>query len=58
MGAPVIHGLKLANGAKIENFKLDFEAQQAQYIRVSIQPLSKTPKGGGAWLFVDEILVN
>ena len=45
-------------GAKIENFKLDFEAQQAQYIRVSIQPLSKTPKGGGAWLFVDEILVN
>ena len=45
-------------GAKIENFKLDFEAQQAQYIRVSIQPLTKTPKGGGAWLFVDEILVN
>lgn len=45
-------------GAKIENFKLDFKKQQAQYLRVTIKPLSETPKGGGAWLFVDEILVN
>ena len=46
-------------GAKIENFKLKFEARKdIQFIRVTVEPLAMTPKGGGAWLFLDEILVN
>ncbi|MDN3595429.1 glycoside hydrolase family 20 protein [Zunongwangia endophytica] len=46
-------------GAKIENFKMNFETQQdIQFVRVSIEPLAKTPKGGGAWLFLDEIKVK
>ncbi|RXG18551.1 hexosaminidase [Leeuwenhoekiella aestuarii] len=46
-------------GAKIENFKLKFETRKGiQFILVTVEPLSKTPNGGGAWLFLDEILVN
>ncbi|WBL25227.1 glycoside hydrolase family 20 protein [Zunongwangia sp. HGR-M22] len=46
-------------GAKIENFKLKFETQEnIQFVRVSIEPLAKTPNGGGAWLFLDEIQVK
>ena len=44
---------------KIENFKLKFETRKGiQFIRVTVEPLAKTPNGGGAWLFLDEILVN
>jgi len=46
-------------GAKIENFELKFETQEKiQFVRVSIEPLAKTPNGGGAWLFLDEIQVK
>ena len=46
-------------GAKIENFKMKFEARKnVQFVRVTVQPLTETPKGGGAWLFLDEILVK
>ncbi|RXG21414.1 glycoside hydrolase family 20 protein [Leeuwenhoekiella marinoflava] len=46
-------------GAKIENFKMKFESRKnVQFVRVTIEPLAETPKGGGAWLFLDEILVK
>ncbi len=45
--------------AKIENFEISFEPRKdVQFVRVSIQPLAKTPKGGNAWLFLDEIQVK
>lgn len=45
--------------AKIENFELKFEPRKnIQFLRVTIEPLAQTPKGGSAWLFLDEIQVN
>lgn len=45
-------------GAKIRNFKMGFEPRNVQFIRIRIEPLAKTPKGGSAWLFLDEIIVK
>ena len=46
-------------GAKIDNFKMGFELQEnIRFVRVSVEPLAKTPNGGGAWLFLDEIQIK
>ena len=40
------------------DFKVSFEAQSVRYVKVIAKNLGKTPKGGNAWLFVDEIIIN
>ncbi|MDT0675881.1 glycoside hydrolase family 20 protein [Autumnicola musiva] len=41
----------------IKDFSVDFEEQEARYIRVSVEPRSFSGRRG-SWLFIDEILVN
>lgn len=42
----------------LKDFKVSFEAQSVRYVKVIAKNLGKTPKGGNAWLFVDEILIK
>ncbi|WP_165734235.1 family 20 glycosylhydrolase [Polaribacter sp. 20A6] len=42
----------------LKDFKVSFEAQSVRYVKVIAKNLGKTPKGGNAWLFVDEIIIN
>ncbi|WP_235291682.1 beta-N-acetylhexosaminidase [Portibacter lacus] len=42
----------------LEHFKISFEKQNAQFIKVKITNLGSPPKGGGAWIFLDEITVE
>ncbi|TDN95037.1 hexosaminidase [Salegentibacter sp. 24] len=45
--------------AKIKNFKIGFESKDnIEFVRLSVEPLENNPKGGGSWLFLDEILVK
>lgn len=44
--------------ADLIDFKINFEETNTRYIKVSTQKLEKSPKGGGTWIFIDEILVN
>jgi hexosaminidase len=47
-----------ANGASaLQDFELDFEQKLARYVKVKVENLGKSPTGGDAWLFIDEILV-
>ena len=42
----------------LKDFKVSFEKQTARYVKVFAKNLKKSPKGGGVWLFVDEILIK
>lgn len=44
--------------AQLKEFTFDFDKQSARYVKVKAVNLKKSPKGGGTWLFVDEILVE
>lgn len=43
--------------AELKDFSLEFPSAQAQYIKLKIKNLAHPPKGGDAWLFIDEIQV-
>ncbi len=43
---------------ELKDFTIRFNKQQATHVQVKAVSLKKTPSGGGAWLFVDEIVVN
>ncbi|MEX1382026.1 family 20 glycosylhydrolase, partial [Lutibacter sp.] len=45
-------------GSDLKEFKVEFLAQKAQYVKVIATNLKQTPTGGGVWLFVDEILID
>jgi hexosaminidase len=42
----------------LKEFKISFEKQAVRYVKVSAKNLTKTPEGGGVWLFVDEIIIH
>ncbi|PRX39922.1 glycoside hydrolase family 20 protein [Salegentibacter salegens] len=47
------------SSAKIENFSVEFDTQNnIEFVRVTVEPLENNPKGGGSWLFLDEIQVK
>ena len=43
---------------ELKDFTIDFEEQEVRFIKVKAINLKDTPKGGGSWLFVDEILID
>ncbi len=43
---------------QLKDFVLEFNEQETRYIKVKAANLGKTPRGGNAWLFVDEIIVE
>ena len=43
---------------KMEDFNIKFDQLETQFVKVIATCLKETPKGGGAWLFIDEILVK
>ena len=43
---------------QLKEFTIDFDERSARYVKVKAVNLKKSPKGGGTWLFVDEILVE
>jgi hexosaminidase len=43
---------------ELKDFKINFQKQNARYVKVIACNLKKSPKGESSWLFVDEILVN
>jgi hexosaminidase len=48
-----------SNLITLRNFKIQFDdVVEAQFIKVIATCLKNTPQGGGAWLFVDEILIE
>jgi hexosaminidase len=46
------------SGATLKDFTLNFDKQKTRFVKVKASCLEKNPRGGGAWLFVDEILIN
>lgn len=44
--------------SELKDFKINFEKQNARYVKVIAGNLKKSPKGEDSWLFVDEISVN
>jgi hexosaminidase len=45
-------------GSELKEFKIEFSAQKAQYVKVIATNLKNTPEGGDTWLFIDEILID
>ena len=43
--------------ASLKDFVLKFAAKESRYVRVKLKNVKTPPKGGDAWLFIDEILV-
>ncbi len=41
-----------------KDFTVNFPEQSARFVKVKAKALENNPRGGGVWLFVDEILVN
>ncbi|MEC3907186.1 glycoside hydrolase family 20 protein [Tamlana sp. 2201CG12-4] len=44
--------------AELKDFKISFKERKVRFVKVKAICLEKSPKGGGAWLFVDEILLK
>ena len=43
--------------ATLKDFVLKFSPTEARYIKITLKNVKTPPKGGDAWLFIDEILV-
>ena len=43
--------------SSLKDFVLKFSPVEARYIKLTLKNVKTSPKGGGAWLFIDEILV-
>lgn len=43
--------------ASLKDFSLKFAPEQARYLKLTLKNVKTPPKGGDAWLFVDEVLV-
>ncbi|QTE22209.1 glycoside hydrolase family 20 protein [Polaribacter cellanae] len=50
--------LKVSPNIEIKDFIINFKSERARYVKVIAKSVKKTPNGGGAWLFVDEIVVE
>ena len=44
--------------ADLMDFKIEFNTVKARYVKVVANKLKEAPKGGGVWLFIDEILIQ
>ncbi|MNL46151.1 F5/8 type C domain protein [compost metagenome] len=44
--------------SELKDFKIDFQKQNARFVKIIAINLRKSPKGDSSWLFVDEIVVN
>lgn len=44
--------------AVLSDFLITFEKQKARYVKIAVTNLGSPPKGGDAWLFIDEILID
>ena len=42
----------------LKDFVVDFKEQKVRFVKVIATSLKQTPKGGGVWLFVDEVLIE
>ncbi|MCG2461141.1 family 20 glycosylhydrolase [Flavobacteriaceae bacterium F89] len=42
----------------LKDFNIDFEAQKVRFVRLDAKNLGHPPKGGDAWMFLDEIVVE
>ncbi|PKB44984.1 hexosaminidase [Cellulophaga sp. RHA19] len=56
--AEVTRAFKVSNASELKDFKINFKPTKARYIKVVATNLKSPPNGGGAWLFVDEIIVE
>lgn len=45
-------------GIELKDFRITFNSQKAQYVKVKAKNLKRTPKGTGVWLFVDEVIIE
>lgn len=45
-------------GADLLDMKLNFDETAIRYIKIKVTNLGTSPKGGGTWLFLDEIVIN
>jgi hexosaminidase len=43
---------------ELKDFIIGFVEREARFVKVKAANLKKNPKGGGSWLFVDEILID
>jgi hexosaminidase len=43
---------------ELKDFKINFQKQNARFVKVIATNLKKSPKGESSWIFVDEVLVN
>ncbi|QOD60479.1 family 20 glycosylhydrolase [Polaribacter haliotis] len=50
--------LKVNPNIELKDFIVNFKSQKATFVKVIAKSVKKTPNGGGAWLFVDEIVVE
>ncbi|WP_242202174.1 beta-N-acetylhexosaminidase [Aestuariivivens insulae] len=50
--------VKVNPNIELKDFVINFKKQKATHVKVKAQSLKKSPSGGGAWLFVDEITVE
>ncbi|QTD37040.1 family 20 glycosylhydrolase [Polaribacter batillariae] len=50
--------VKVNPNIEIKDFSINFKSQKATHIKVIATSVKKAPTGGGAWLFVDEIVVE
>ncbi|MDD5150836.1 MAG: family 20 glycosylhydrolase [Flavobacterium sp.] len=54
----VTHPFAINSNSELKDFKINFNALTARYVKVVATNLKKSPKGEDSWLFIDEILVN
>ncbi|MDO4228449.1 MAG: glycoside hydrolase family 20 protein [Capnocytophaga sp.] len=53
-----IHNPYTTNGYIIlKDFDFEFDKRYARFVKLEIQNLARPPKGGDAWLFIDEIQI-
>ena len=45
-------------GSELKDFKINFSEQKARFVKVVATSLKQTSKGGGVWIFFDEILID
>ncbi|WP_264844966.1 beta-N-acetylhexosaminidase [Capnocytophaga catalasegens] len=53
----IIHPYKNNGFATLKDFSLQISSQNTRYIKLEIKNLAYPPKGGDAWLFIDEVQV-
>lgn len=44
--------------SELKDFKVNFEKQEARFVKVQVTSLKQTETGGGVWIFIDEILID